>query len=162
MRRVIFGFAVGLFVGAAIHSVGAQNARISGMNLNHVLIRVPNVDEASRFYGDKFGFKEAFAVRNQDGTPAFTYLQVSQNTFLELQPANANNPPGIGHIGLEVGNTKDVVLQLKMRGLQPRDANRSQRTGAILSTVQGTLGVSFELLEFPSGSLGRKAMDSWR
>ena len=160
--RTLLIFATGLLVGLAVHSVGAQDSRIAGMNLNHVMIRVENVAEASRYYQEKFGFKEAVAFKNPDGTPGLTFLQVGRDTFLELMPSSAQNPPGFDHIGLEVADAKEAVAQFRQRGLQARDPNQTRLTGSVISGVQGTNGILFELIEFPQGSLLRKAIDAWK
>jgi len=155
-------FIAGLLAGVAIHSIAAQEARIPGAQLNHVMVRVPDVEQAKKFYMDTFGFSETFSFKNADGTPAFTYLQISRDTFLELMPASAQNPPGLGHIGLEVGNIQDAVKRMRARGLMARDPNVSERTSARISAVQATSGVSIELLEFPPESLVRKAITAWK
>jgi len=72
----------------------AQGNRLAGMNyVNHVAISVANFDEAFAFYTQKMGFREAFTVRDDKGQPLLAYVQASRNTFVELQPANANRPP---------------------------------------------------------------------
>ena len=153
-------FVAGVLVGLALQLVTAQGRDVTG--LNHVLVRVADVEQATTFYTRNFGFTEAFALKNPDGSPAITYLQVSSNTFIELQPASAANPPGLGHIGLQVDDMKGTVARLRARGLTVRDPAPSQRTGATLSSVEGTPGVTFELLEFPPESLQRKAMLAWK
>ncbi len=160
--RTLLIFATGLLVGLAVHSAGAQDARIAGMNLNHVMIRVENVAEASRYYQEKFGFREAVALKNPDGTPGLTFLQVGRDTFIELMPSSAANPPGVDHIALEVGDAKEAVAQFRQRGLQARDPIVTRLTGSVISFVQGTNGISFELMEFPPDSLLRKAINEWK
>ena len=39
------------------------------------------------FYTKTMGFPEAFTVRNKEGKPAITYIQISRETFIELAPA---------------------------------------------------------------------------
>ena len=160
--RTLLVFATGLLVGLAVPSAGAQDSRIAGMNLNHVMIRVENVAEASRYYQEKFGFKEAVALRAPDGTQGLTFLQVGRDTFIELMPSSVENPPGLDHIGLEVGDAKAAVAQFRQRGLEARDPNASRLTGSVLSGVQGTNGILFELLEFPQESLMRRAINAWK
>ena len=147
----------------ATDAAGTSSNRLPGANLNHVLIYVPDVEQAKKFYAEKFGFREVFSFPKVGNKSGFTYLQISQNTFLELQPASDEHPPGIGHIGLAVANADDAVKTLRERGLNSRDPRTSEQTQArIVSGVQGTPGVTFELLEFPPDSLVRKAMNSWR
>ena len=157
-------FALGIVPTASALLVGRAEDQTPApvINLNHVLVRVPDMEKAKKFYAETFGFREAFSVPNQGRIPAFTYLQISSNTFLELQPASDEHPPGIGHIGLEVTHVDDTVKTLRERGLDPRDPGASQRTKARISSVQATPGVTFELLEFPADSLVRKAMNTWK
>ena len=51
---------------------------------------------------------------------------------------------------------------LRERGATPRVPHTSEQTHARISGVEGTPGVTFELLEFPPGSLVRKAMNAWK
>ena len=108
MRSVIF-FTTGLLIGLAIHGADAQSPR-APMALNHVAISVPNLDEGIAFYTKALGLKEAFTFRDDRGTP-LSYLQISRETFLELQPASADRPVGFLHIGLEVANLAGAVAR---------------------------------------------------
>jgi catechol 2,3-dioxygenase-like lactoylglutathione lyase family enzyme len=161
MRSVAL-FVAGLLIGGMMQSGAAETRRLPGVSLNHVLIRVEDLEAAKQFYMDKYGFAEAFSVPRAGSSPQFTYLQISRDTFLELQPATPDNPPGFGHIGLQVENVDDAVRLLRDRGVSPRNPSASERTRARISVSPGTSGVTFELLQFPPGSLGRKAIDTWK
>ena len=95
-------------------------ARRSGdaISIPFRLIAVPNFDEAVAVYTQKMGFREAFTVRNDQGQPQLAYVQVSRNTFIELQAANATRPPGLNHLGLHVENLRAVVDAMKQRGVK--------------------------------------------
>ena len=161
MRGVIV-FAAGLLAGVAIHSVAAQEARIPGMHLNHVMLRVPDLAQAKKFYMDTFGWTEAFYMAPEDGSPPYMYLQVSKDTFVELMQASAGNPPGLVHFGFEVRNVHEAVKGLRQRGLTAEDPVLT-RTKALITHVDGPPGVRFELGEYrPPDSLVWKAMNSWK
>lgn len=101
--RTSGAFLSGVFVGSALVTAMAQAQRLPGDNyLNHVGMAVENFDEAFAFYTQKMGFREAFTVRDAAGKPALAYVQVSRNTFIEIQQANANRRPGLNHFGLHV------------------------------------------------------------
>jgi len=87
-----------------IHVVAAQPNRRS-LALNHVAVSVPDLDEGIRFYTKALGLKEAFTFRDNRGRP-LSYLQISRDTFLELQQATADRPPGFLHIGIEVSDLR--------------------------------------------------------
>lgn len=149
----------GVLVGAAIAPGFAQTDRILGVN--HVGIGVDSIDEAIAFYTQKMGFKEAFTVRDEKGQPTLVYVQVSRDTFIELQPANANRPKGLNHVGLQVENIAATVARLRAQGLKIDDP-RVSSTNSKITNVFDLGGVRVELSEVTPESLQRKAINAWR
>ena len=158
--RGFTSFAAGLVLGLTIRTVGAQSTS-EPLKLNHVAVSVPDLDEGIKFYTRAFGLKEAFTFRDAKGRP-LSYLQISRNTFLELQQAGPDRPPGFVHIGLEVGTLATAVPQFRRGGLDVRAPTESERTKALISQATGLNGLSFELLEFGPDSLQRKVMNDWK
>ena len=113
------GVAVGLGVQLAIAQSQNQNADI--VRLNHVGVSVPDMDAAISYYTETLGFPEAFRVETDSGAIALVYVQVSENTFIEIQPANANRPEGISHFGLHVENMVSVTDRFKASGADVQD-----------------------------------------
>src|SRR5688572_28736844 len=97
-------FAAGLFAGFTGHVAIAQNAGSGVVMMNHVGINVPDIAEAVTYYTQKMGYREAFRVNDDKGQPRLVYMYISRNTFLELNPANAQRPAGFTHYGLHVEN----------------------------------------------------------
>jgi catechol 2,3-dioxygenase-like lactoylglutathione lyase family enzyme len=159
MRSVAL-FVAGILVGSAIQVTRAQPPR-GGLALNHVAISVPDLDEGIRFYTRALGLKEAFTFRDNRGSP-LSYLQISRDTFLELQQATADRPPGLIHIGLEVGDLRTAIVRFRQGGLEVGDPSESQRTKAVISQAAGPNGLRFELLEFGPDSLQRKVINAWK
>ena len=154
-------FVAGLIVGLTIQLVVAQNANKGVVMMNHVGINVPSIPEAIKYYTDKMGYKEAFRANNPDGTPRLVYMQISKNTFLELNEANAQRPAGFTHYGLHVENTKAAVEMFRKRGVTVTDPNVSD-TKAILANITDPYMGRIELAELTPESLHRKAIDSWK
>src|SRR3954447_18537263 len=102
--------AISLFIAGALVGVAATGlAQNQGPNrgvvgLNHVAISVTDVDKTVEYYTKVMGYPEAFRIKNAAGEIALVYVQISQNTFIEIQPANAQRPPGINHFGVVVDN----------------------------------------------------------
>ncbi|MCM3880515.1 MAG: VOC family protein [Vicinamibacterales bacterium] len=159
MRSVIV-FLTGLVVGLAIESPFAQQG--GGAGLNHVAISVSDFETARNFYARQMGFREAFAFREPDGTPYFSYLQVNRNTFIEVMQATAERPVGCPHFGLEVPNLDSTIDQLRQRGVQVRAPSVSPRTRTRIALASGPGGVDIELMEFGPDSLHRKVIDAWK
>jgi catechol 2,3-dioxygenase-like lactoylglutathione lyase family enzyme len=140
----------------------AQN-ETAGVVLNHVGLSVPSIPDAAAFYTQKLGFREAFRNSDAQGNPTAIYLQISKNTFLELQQANAQRPAGVNHFGLEAPNIKAAVALFKQRGATATDPGApSGFSHAILANVTDLNGLRIELAELGPESLQRKAMDSWK
>jgi catechol 2,3-dioxygenase-like lactoylglutathione lyase family enzyme len=160
--RASAGFLAGMIVGALVAPGFAQGDRLAGMNyLNHVGLSVADFDAAFDFYTRKMGFREAFTVRDDKGQPTLAYVQVSRDTFVELQPSTATRPPGLTHFGLHVENLQGAVAMLKQRGVTVEDP-RPGRQDSSVANATGPGGVRIELFEFGPGSLQGKAIATWK
>jgi catechol 2,3-dioxygenase-like lactoylglutathione lyase family enzyme len=157
--RIVFVFMAGILVGTGIQTAVAQSAR-PNLRLNHVAISVKDLGAAVRFYQEKLGFNEV--VRNPNGMSA--YIQVSRDTFLELQAANAERPAGqLTHFGMETNDIKTTVAQLRQRGLMVSDPGApSPFTGGILANVTDPVYGRIELSEQPPGGKLRAATEGWK
>jgi methylmalonyl-CoA/ethylmalonyl-CoA epimerase len=154
-------FVAGILVGLAVHTAVAQSPNRGIVGLNHVGIAVPDLDKAVAYYSKTLGFPEAFRSLNDKGQPALVYVQISRNTFLELQPASADRPPGINHFGVVVENMDAATKMFKQRGANVAEI-RVSPTKAILSNIADPSGVRMELLELPPESQHRQAMERWK
>src|SRR5690242_19104229 len=109
-------FIGGVVVGAALIQVGvAQDTSRRG--LNHIGIATHDYGAALAFYRDTLGAKEAFTIRNADGSVRITYMQLSRDTFVELLPVAADQPSGMVHIGIETADVAASVMNLRARGV---------------------------------------------
>ena len=154
-------FAAGLFAGLAIQAVMAQNNNGGVVMMNHVGINVSNVAEAVTYYTQKMGYREAFRVNDDKGRPRLVYMQISKNTFLELQPATAQRPTGFTHYGLHVENVAQAVAGFRKAGLTVTDTSTSD-TKAILANITDPYMGRIELTELPPESMHYRAIQSWK
>ena len=159
MRSLVL-FIAGVLVGAAIQTSNAQIApNQPAVRLNHVAIAVKDLSEALKFYQDTFGFREV--VRNPNGQSA--YLQISRDTFLELQQAKDPSLVGLNHWGLEAQDIKSTVATFRQRGLMVSEPGApSAFTGGILANINDPVYGRIELAEQPPDGKLRKASESWK
>src|SRR5437867_5848604 len=150
----IAGIVVGLAVDAAVAQNGSPNRGLVG--LNHVGVAVPNLDEALNYYTKTLGFPEAFRSIDEKGNVTLVYVQISKNTFVELQPANGR-PLGINHFGIHVENMAQATSMFKQRGANLSET-RVSPTKAILYNITDPNGVSIEFAEFSSEFPSRRVM----
>ena len=162
--RGFFLFVAGILVGTVIQTTVAQSpAAQPAVRLNHVAISVPDVAQALTWYGEKLGFREVVRNTNQQGQLMAAYIQVSRDTFIELQQANAQRPAGLNHFGLEVPDIKNTVATFRQRGLMVSDPGPpSAFTGGILANITDPNAGRIELSEQPPEGKLRKATESWK
>jgi hypothetical protein len=89
------------------------------------------------------------------------YMQISKNTFLELNPANAQRPAGFTHYGLHVENAGEAVAMFRKRGVTVSDTNTSD-TKAVLANITDPYMGRIELAELTPESMHFKAIQSWK
>jgi catechol 2,3-dioxygenase-like lactoylglutathione lyase family enzyme len=160
MRAVIL-FAAGLFVGLAIQTGTAQNANSGVVMMNHVGINVSNIAEAVTYYTQKMGYREAFRINDPKGQARIVYMQISKNTFLELNQATAERPAGFTHYGLHVDSAAQAVARFRENGVKVTDTNVSD-TKAILANITDPYMGRIELVEITPESLHYKAIQNWK
>jgi len=160
MRITVFlaGLTVGLTMQAALAQVGNREV----VMMNHLGVNVPDSPQAVSYYTQKMGYKEAFRVTDDKGQPTLVYMQISQNTFLELNQANAQRPAGVSHYGLVVDKAADAVRMFRDRGLTVTDATVSAGTKAVLANITDPYMGRIELTEITPDSAHRKAIDAWK
>src|ERR1700722_4557803 len=119
-------FVAGTVVGLAVTALAQNQTQNRGVvALNHVGLSVPDLDKAVEYYTKTMGFPEAFRITNPSGQGQRVYVQVSKDTFVELQPANPQRPPGITHFGLHVENMAAATAMFKQRGAAVGDTTLS-------------------------------------
>jgi catechol 2,3-dioxygenase-like lactoylglutathione lyase family enzyme len=154
-------FAAGLFAGLAIQVGTAQNSGTGVVMMNHVGISVPDIGEAVTYYTQKMGYREAFRISDEKGQPRLVYMQISRNTFLELNPVTAQRPAGFSHYGLHVENAAQAVARFRRNGLTVTDTSTSD-TKAIIANITDPYMGRIELTELPPESLHYKAIQNWK
>jgi glutamine synthetase len=107
------------------------------------------------------GYREAFRVNDEKGQPRIVYLQISKNTFLELNPVTGQRPAGFSHYGLQVENAADAVAMFKSRGLTVSNPTPSD-TKAILANITDPYMGRIELTELTPQSMHYKAIQNWK
>ena len=156
-------FVAGIVVGTLMmQRTAAQESNNAGLRLNHVGIAVSDFQESLNFYTKVMGFRVAYAMPSPDGKPTTTFLQINRDTFIEMAPASANLPAGLTHIGLLTDDANAAIARLRQSGATVPDARSGGATGSRLSNVQDPNKIRLELVEQPSGSMMRKAIESWK
>ncbi len=153
----IAGTIVGIFI---MQPTASPQKKMAGLRLNHVGIYVKDLDESTNFYTKKMGFRKAFSFKDGAGKP-IVYLQINNDTFLEMTPVDADHPAGFSHAGIWADDLESTVTSLKQQGVKV-EAVHLGATKAPLTNMFDPDGLRLELLAYPPESLQRKAIDAWK
>ena len=158
--RILSLFVGGILVGMGIQIAIGQSQNNGIVGVNHVGIAFDDLDAAIEYYTETLGFPEAFRMENEAGEIGLVYIQVSENTFVELQPTNENRGPGINHFGVVVDDMDAAISMWRDRGAEVQDV-RTSSTNAVLSNIFDPDGNRMELLELPPESEHAQATARW-
>jgi len=153
-------FVSGIVVGALLMQVGAAQDR-ARRGVNHIGISTRHYDAALAFYQGTLGAKEAFTVRNPDGSVRLTYLQLSRDTFVELLPVGTDQPAGVTHFGIETDDVGASTANLRAHGLTVADPTTGI-SKARVARITDPDGVPVEVMEIGPDSLQRQAIEAWK
>jgi hypothetical protein len=112
MRRslqLLFASIV-LFGVFGLQSSSAQQTAPGGLRLSVVGVGTKDYADTLNFYTKVLGFRPAFTF-SPNGKTTFTYLQLSRDTFLELQE-RPSDPPVLTHIHMQTDDADAVVARL--------------------------------------------------
>ncbi|OPZ69764.1 MAG: Virulence protein [bacterium ADurb.Bin478] len=96
--------------------------------IDHIALRVSNLDQAIAFYTDVLKFDFNFRTLDEEHHEAFAYLQMEGGKLELLQKLDANNrpmtyerppvaPPFCPHLALGCADLDELVVDLKKRAV---------------------------------------------
>jgi catechol 2,3-dioxygenase-like lactoylglutathione lyase family enzyme len=136
LRRIV---ALAILVFASCLSYAQQTPPLAG--IAHVAIRVRSLDAARDFY-NKLGFEEAFTLTDKDGKVNESFIKLNDHQFLELYPANPDNPKqssvGFLHVCFEGDDLQAIYEDYVGHGLTPTQV-RKAGAGNMLFTLAGPI-----------------------
>jgi len=153
-------FLGGMIVGALLVQTGVAQDR-ARRGVNHIGISTHHYADALQLYQGTLGAKEAFTIRNDDGSVRLTYLQLSRDTFVELLPVAADQPAGVTHFGIETEDVAASVASLRAGGVAVADPTVGV-SKARVARITDSDGVQIEIMQIGTDSLQRQAIDAWR
>ena len=126
--------------------VDAQDHEEPTLTLTHIGVNVADVDAAVRYYTEVVGLPEVNRRYDDDGNLILIFLRFGENSRLEINPATPENPPGLGHFGVNVPDLAAAKALYGARGAEISETITSS-SGAQFAYVTGPHGAVMELLQ---------------
>jgi catechol 2,3-dioxygenase-like lactoylglutathione lyase family enzyme len=111
-RRQLASALAGLVAAGANAAPSASD--LKAVTVNHVTLRVPDVQRSTKFY------QEVFGMPMRKSSPTVNILTLNANCFFGIEAAKEKDP-AVDHFALGIQNFKpqDAADKLKKRGLKP-------------------------------------------
>jgi catechol 2,3-dioxygenase-like lactoylglutathione lyase family enzyme len=110
-RRQLASALAGLVAGGAKAAPSASDFK--AVSVNHVTLRVPDVQRSTKFY------QEVFGMPMRKSSPTVNILTLNANCFFGIEAANEKGP-AVDHFSLGIQDFKaqDAAAKLEKRGLK--------------------------------------------
>ena len=110
-RRQLASALAGLVAAAA--NGAPSTSDLKAVSVNHVTIRVPDVERSTKFY------QEVFGMPMRKSSPTVNILSLNPNCFFGIEAANEKGP-AVDHFSLGIQDFKadQVAAKLEKRGLK--------------------------------------------
>src|ERR1700726_692941 len=111
-RRQLASTLAGLVAAGANAAPSASDFK--AVSVNHVTLRVPDVQRSTKFYQDVFG------MPMRKSSPTVNILTLNANCFFGIEAAKEKGP-AVDHFALGIQNFKaeEAAAKLTKRGLKP-------------------------------------------
>jgi catechol 2,3-dioxygenase-like lactoylglutathione lyase family enzyme len=155
MRRLL---PLALLLASTFSLQAQQTPELAG--IAHIAIRIRSLDAAREFY-QKLGFEEAFSLKDKNDKPRESFIKINDHQFLELYPANPENPKesmiGFLHVCFEGDDLQAVHDDYVAHGLTPTQV-RKAGAGNMLFTLAGPIDANgtaqnIEYTQYMPGSM---------
>ena len=111
-RRQLTSALAGLVAASANAAPSASDFKAVGVN--HVTLRVPDVQRSTKFY------QEVFGMPMKEESPTVKILSITANSFFGIEAANEKGA-AVDHFAFGIENFKveEAAAKLRKRGLKP-------------------------------------------
>ena len=156
MKKLLFSVILLASVAA-----GQQRPRLVG--ISHIAVRVKDLNAARHFYGDLFGYQEAFTVRKdgsaavQSGLPqsqaSAVFFKVNNRQYIAVMPETSPDQPRYVGAAIETDNADAMRLYLRSLGFAVPDKVERTPTHDLAFEVKDPDGNTYEIMQYTPESL---------
>jgi len=144
-------------------SLLAQPQRPRLVGISHIAVRVKDLSAARHFYGDLFGYEEAFTVKKdhtavvQGGLPpgqvSAVFFKVNNRQYIVVMPETAPDQPRYVDTAIETDNAEAMRLYLRSIGVAVPDKLERTPTHDLAFHIKDPDGNPYEIMQYTPESL---------
>ncbi|HLX44647.1 MAG TPA: VOC family protein [Bryobacteraceae bacterium] len=153
-------------IGLLLTSMGWAQQRPRLLGLSHIAVRVKDLNAARHFYGDLFGYQEAFTVKKdhtavlggglaQDQVIA-VFFKVNNRQYIVVMPETGNNQPRYVDAAIETDDVEAMRQYLKAQGFTVPDKAEKTPTNDLAFHIKDPDNNPYEIMQYTPDSLSVK------
>ena len=153
-----------LFLSAILlASLASAQQRPRLVGISHIAVRVKNLNAARHFYGDLFGYQEAFTVRKdqtavvQGGLPqgqvSEVFFKVNNRQYIAVIPETSPDQPRYVEAAIETDNAEAMRLYLRSLGFAVPDKVERTPTHDLAFDIKDPDGNAYQIVQYTPESL---------
>jgi len=160
-----------VLAGMLLTAVASAQERPRLLGVSHIAVRVKDLTAARHFYGDLFGYQEAFTVKKnhsavlggglpQDQVNAI-FFKVSNRQYIVVMPETSQDQPRYVDAAIETDNVEAMRLYLGAAGFAVPDKVEKTPTGDMAFHIKDPDGNSYEVMQYTPESLSVKTFGKY-
>jgi catechol 2,3-dioxygenase-like lactoylglutathione lyase family enzyme len=160
MKKILLAV---ILVTSFVTSIGWGQQRPRLVGISHIAVRVKNLNAARHFYGDLFGYQEAFTIRKdktavvQGGLPqdqvSAVFFKVNNRQYIEVIPETSADQPRYVNAAIETDNAEGMRLYLRSIGFSVPDKLEHTPTHDLVFNIKDPDGNAYQILQYTPESL---------
>src|SRR5256885_1725669 len=133
--------------------VAAQTKRPSILGVAHIAYYVSDLNKARSYYEDFLGFKEAFALKNADGSDHAAFVKINDHQFIELIAEPPKNHGFLHDVGFETDDISGMRSYLASIGVKVPDSVSKNDAGNLAFDITDPFGFDIQIVQYEPHSL---------
>jgi lactoylglutathione lyase len=128
-----------------------KNPSIVG--IAHIAYYVTDLGKARAYYEDFLGFKEAFALKNPDGSDHTAFVKINDHQYIELIAEPPKNHGFLHDAGFETNDARGLRDYLDSIGVKVPSSVSKDEAGNLAFDITDPFGFDIQIVQYEPGSL---------
>jgi lactoylglutathione lyase len=155
MNRATAFFLLSTLITTAWAATPAKRPRIVG--IAHMAYYVSDMGKARAYYEDFLGFREAFCLKNPDGSEHTTYVKINDHQFIELIAEAPKNHGFLHDVGFETDDIQAMRTYLASIGVKVPEKIVKDEAGNLSFEITDPFGFIIQIVQYETGSMTAKS-----
>jgi len=149
--RPRFILVILLSAGLSARAAARERPRIVGVA--HIAYYVSDLKRARGYYENFLGFREAFCLKNSNGSDHIAFVKINDHQFIELYAEAATNHGYLHDAGFETDDARGMRAFLAGIGVKVPETVTKDETGNVSFEITDPFGFVIQIIQYAPDSL---------